>query len=82
VYIEGSIRTDKFTGKDGQEKFFTEIVANDMQMLGGGGGEGGGRGGSSGGGDYRERPQRSSAPAPSAPPSGFDENFQDDDIPF
>jgi single-strand DNA-binding protein len=80
VYIEGSIRTDKFTGKDGQEKFFTEIVANEMQMLGGGS-EGGSRGGG-GGGDYRERPQRSSGSAPSAPPSGFDENFQDDDIPF
>lgn len=50
VYVEGEIRYDKFTGQDGVEKFFTEIVANEMQMLGGrgeggGGGGGGGRGG-------------------------------------
>ena len=54
VYIEGSIRYDKFTGQDGVEKYFTDIVADEMQMLGGGG-EGGGGGGeraprSSGGG--------------------------------
>ena len=35
VYVEGSIRTDKYTGQDGVEKFSTEIVANEMQMLGG-----------------------------------------------
>ena len=50
VYVEGEIRYDKYTGQDGVEKFFTEIVANEMQMLGGrgeggGGGGGGGRGG-------------------------------------
>jgi single-strand DNA-binding protein len=44
VYIEGSIRYDKFTGQDGVEKYFTDIVADEMQMLGGGmgAGEGGG----------------------------------------
>ena len=41
VYIEGSIRYDKFTGQDGVEKYFTDIVADEMQMLGGGGGEAG-----------------------------------------
>ena len=84
VYIEGSIRYDKFTGTDGQERYFTDIVADEMQMLGGqGGGEGG------------ERPQRSSAPrsAPSGgaprgggsapmPPARNDEPYPDDDIPF
>ncbi len=43
-YIEGSIRYDKFTGQDGQERYVTEIVADEMQMLGGrsdGGGMGG-----------------------------------------
>src|SRR5688500_20403261 len=51
VYIEGSIRTRKWQDKEGKERFSTEIVANEMQMLGGrGGGEGrsrrdGGRGG-------------------------------------
>ena len=53
VYIEGSIRTDKFTGKDGVEKYFTDIIASEMQMLGSNEGGGGG-----GGGNYqRERPQ-------------------------
>jgi len=61
VYVEGSLRTDKYTDKDGIERFSTDIIANEMQMLGGRpGGEGGGGGG--GGGMSRERPERSSAP--------------------
>lgn len=49
VYIEGSLRTDKYTDKDGIERYSTDIIANEMQMLGGqGGGEGGGGGGGSG----------------------------------
>ena len=45
VYVEGELRYDKFTGQDGVEKYTTDIVANEMQMLGGRGddGEGGGR---------------------------------------
>lgn len=35
VYVEGSIRYDKYTDKDGVERFFTDIIADDMQMLGG-----------------------------------------------
>ncbi|SFW42535.1 single-stranded DNA-binding protein [Luteibacter sp. UNCMF366Tsu5.1] len=55
VYIEGSLRTDKYTDKDGVERYSTDIIANEMQMLGGqGGGEGGGFGGGQGGG----RPQQ------------------------
>ena len=49
VYIEGSLRTRKWQDKQGQERYSTEIVGNDMQMLGGRGG-GGGAGG--GGGDF------------------------------
>ena len=88
VYIEGSIRYDKFTGQDGVEKYFTDIVADEMQMLGGGGegGSGGGRGESRSGG---ERPQRSApaqrreAPAAAAAKGDFGgEDFADDDIPF
>jgi single-strand DNA-binding protein len=80
VYIEGSIRYDKFTGQDGVEKYFTDIVADEMQMLGGGGGEGGQRS------ERQERPQRS-APAqrkeaPAAAKADFGEDFADDDIPF
>jgi single-strand DNA-binding protein len=46
VYIEGSLRTDKYTDKDGIERFSTDIIAAEMQMLGGGseGGAGGGGG--------------------------------------
>ena len=56
VYIEGSIRTDKYTGQDGIERFSTEVVANEMQMLGGrSGGEGGERSGRGGGGGYASR---------------------------
>ncbi|QWF18471.1 single-stranded DNA-binding protein [Lysobacter capsici] len=65
VYIEGSIRYDKFTGQDGVEKYFTDIIADEMQMLGGGGEGGGGGGAREGGGrsDFRgggggERPAR------------------------
>ena len=39
VYIEGSLRTDKYTDKAGVEKYSTDIIANDMQMLGGGEGK-------------------------------------------
>ncbi|VVE86312.1 single-stranded DNA-binding protein [Pandoraea bronchicola] len=55
VYIEGRIRTRKYQAQDGTDRYSTEIVADQMQMLGGRGGEGGGGGGgggySRGGGD-------------------------------
>jgi single-strand DNA-binding protein len=50
VYIEGRIRTRKWTDQSGQERYSTEIVADQMQMLGGRGGAGGGGGGSDEGG--------------------------------
>lgn len=56
VYVEGELRYDKYTGQDGVEKYSTDIVANEMQMLGGRG-EGGGGGGMGG-----DRPQRTQAP--------------------
>ena len=85
VYIEGSIRYDKFTGQDGVEKYFTDIVADEMQMLGGGGEGGGG-----GGGGRSERPSRPAQRQESAPrrepapakSNEFDADFADDDIPF
>ena len=83
VYIEGSLRTDKYTDKSGIERYSTDIIANEMQMLGGrGGGEGGG------GGDYqRERPQRQAPQrrepaAAAARPANPDDVPFDDDIPF
>ena len=91
VYVEGSIRYDKYTGQDGVERYSTDIIADEMQMLGGRpGGEGGGRGEYRGGGDRAERPSRApmrqeSAPRREAPPaksSSFADDFADDDIPF
>jgi len=93
VYIEGSLRTSKYTDKEGVERYTTDIIANEMQMLGGPGGGGGGEGGYSGGGGggYArdrggERSDRGgasrapqSAPRQSAPPA---DSFEDDDIPF
>ncbi|HEU4670788.1 MAG TPA: single-stranded DNA-binding protein [Dyella sp.] len=55
VYIEGSLRTDKYTDKQGVERYSTDIVANEMQMLGGG--SEGGMGGGGGGGGYQQRGQ-------------------------
>ena len=91
VYIEGSIRYDKFTGQDGVEKYFTDIVADEMQMLGGGGegggGTGGGRGEFRGGGERAPRaPQSAPAPRREAPAARNNDigggDFADDDIPF
>jgi single-strand DNA-binding protein len=50
VYIEGSLRTRKWQDKQGNERFSTEIVGNELQMLGGRGGGAGGAGGGGGGG--------------------------------
>ena len=50
VYIEGRLQTRKWQGQDGQDRYTTEIVANEMQMLGGRPGAGGGQGGGYGGG--------------------------------
>src|SRR5688572_6781943 len=72
VYVEGSIRYDKYTGQDGVERYSTDIIADEMQMLGGrgeggGGGGGAGRGEFRGGGDRSERPARAPARQESAP---------------
>ena len=69
VYIEGSLRTRKWQDKQGQERFSTEIVANELQMLGGRGGGGAGGGGGGGGGYERSGASggggSGGAPAPS-----------------
>lgn len=90
VYIEGSLRTRKWQGQDGQDRYTTEIVASEMQMLDSRGGSGGGEGGQ-GYGNYNQQnqapaPRQQQAPArpqPSqdAPPAGQFDDF-DDDIPF
>ena len=66
VYIEGKIVTRKWQDKEGQDRYSTEIVANEMQMLGG-------KGGQSNSGD----PTKHGSPQPQEPMDSFD-----DDIPF
>ena len=92
VYIEGRIKTNKYTDKNGIERYSTDIIANEMQLLGDR--EGGGRPPSTeeddGGGYARQapaarpaapaRPAPAPAPAAARPASGFDD--MDDDIPF
>jgi single-strand DNA-binding protein len=87
VYIEGRIEYGSYE-KDGVKHYTTDIVADEMQMLGGGA-EGGGTAG--GRGEFRggDRPQRApqSAPAqrreaPAARGNDFGNDFADDDIPF
>ena len=72
IYLEGRLQTRKWQGQDGQERYTTEIVANDMQMLGS-------RTGGSASFDDREPPttKPQSTPAVDAAPADFD-----DDIPF
>jgi single-strand DNA-binding protein len=94
VYVEGALRTEKYTDKNGVEKYSTDIIANEMQMLGGvggGGGEGGERPQRSGGGGYQKSGggDRGGSSAPRGgggnapmPPSRNDDPFPDDDIPF
>jgi single-strand DNA-binding protein len=80
VYIEGSLRTRKWQDKEGKDRYTTEIVARDMQMLGGRGG--GGMAAASGGGGGESRPARSAAPPEERSPPPSDEGGFDDDIPF
>ncbi|CAN5689148.1 single-stranded DNA-binding protein [soil metagenome] len=77
VYIEGEIRYSEHTGDDGQKRCYTDIIANEMQMLGG-------RGEGGGGGARPQRqesaaPQQRQAPTQKQPPP---DDFSDDDIPF
>ncbi|MFN3617018.1 MAG: single-stranded DNA-binding protein [Aquabacterium sp.] len=97
VYVEGRLKTRKWQDKDGKDNYTTEIVAEQMQLLGGrdGGGGGGGYGGGAPAGDDfgdapaaapraaapRPAPAPRQAPAP-APKSSTGFDDMDDDIPF
>ena len=93
VYVEGRLKTRKWQDKEGKDNYTTEVIADNMQMLGGreGGGGGGGDEGGYGRGEERggERSETRSAPASrpaagakpaSKSATGFDD--MDDDIPF
>lgn len=92
VYVEGAIRTRKWQDQSGQDRYTTEIVGNEMQMLGGR--QGGGMGGDQ---SYDQSPSYAPAPAQSAAPAPAQRPAQqaapapqpaqgmdsfDDDIPF
>ena len=91
VYVEGRITYSEHTGDDGQKRYYTDIVADEMQMLGGRGEGGGGGGGGSyergprqprqeyGGGGGQSAPRQQPAPSRQPPPV---DDFSDDDIPF
>lgn len=70
VAVSGSIRYDKFTGQDGVEKYSTDIIADQMQMLGGK---------PEGGQQRQDRPHH---PPPSQQQQDEAGEFIDDDIPF
>lgn len=71
VYIEGSLRTEKYQAKDGSDRYSTKIIAKEMQMLGS----------RSGGGDFSQAPQQQSNQSAPEPAMAADDGF-DDDIPF
>jgi single-strand DNA-binding protein len=80
VYVEGSLRTRKWQGQDGQDRYTTEVVASEMQMLGSRQGEGSSQ--PAGGGFRDNKPARSSQPPAQSAPAPLDDNFAEDDIPF
>jgi len=79
VYIEGKLQTRKWQDQQGQDRYSTEIVANEMQMLGGRSGESTG--------NFAPNPSSSGAysggaSAPASEPAASSPAFEDDDIPF
>lgn len=87
VYIEGRIENRSWDDKEGQKRYITEIVCDELILLSGRGDSGGGSSA-----DYSQQPvsmPRSARPAPSpspapaaAPPDEFNQGITDDDVPF
>ena len=85
VYVEGRIKTRKWQNKEGVDQYTTEVVADNMQLLGGrDGGDGGSSGGNEGGsGAPRPAARGPQAARPAAPAAGgANLSDMDDDIPF
>ena len=81
VYLEGRLQTNKWQDQNGQDRYTTEIIANEMQMLGARGGESAPRPqAQSSSGGFRNNPPAQQAQAPAQPSP--DNDFADDDIPF
>ncbi len=84
VYVEGRLSSRSYDDKDGKKMYYTEVVANDILLLGGRGGEGG-----SEGGEYSQAPvsmPRSAQKSQPQPAHGGDDamgqGITDDDVPF
>jgi single-strand DNA-binding protein len=85
VYVEGRLKYGKYTGQDGIEKNTVDIIATELQLLGGREGGGGGGGGDDDGAPRRtpaSAPRAAPAAAPRAPARQADPGDLDDDIPF
>ena len=81
VYIEGKLRTRKWQDKSGQDRYTTEIIADEMQMLGSRGGSGGGNFSSGQQGDAPSSGNQQGQGGGNTPPQPGPDDF-DDDIPF
>jgi single-strand binding protein len=81
VYIEGQLRTNKWQDKSGNDRYTTEIIANEMQMLGGRPGSGGGMGG---GGNMPSAPKNNNNQSNNNKNNDNGPNYDDfdDEIPF
>jgi len=85
VYVEGTLRTRKWQDQSGQDRYSTEVVANEMQMLGSRGGDSFDRPNQAtqatqGSGFRESQPQQQAAQPQAAQPA--DDGFAEDDIPF
>jgi single-strand DNA-binding protein len=89
IYVEGRLRTRNYEDKDGKKVYRTEVVADDVILLGGRGDGGGGRGGD----EYSQQPVSQPRSAPRSQPSSssssapqpdehFGQGITDDDVPF
>ena len=79
VYVEGSLRTNKWQDKSGNDRYTTEIIASEMQMLDSRGSGGGAMGG---GGEAPQQQRAAAKPQAAATPAPENFNDFDDDIPF
>ena len=82
VYVEGKLRTRKWQDKDGQDRYTTEVIADNMQMLGSREGMGGAGGDFDAGEDSRAPARSSAASSSRAAKSTPSVAEMDDDIPF
>ncbi len=80
VYIEGKIENRSYDDKDGVKKYISEIVANQLILLGGG--ERGGAGENGSGGSYQQSSGGTGPSSQGHPVESFDQNVPDSDLPF